>query len=222
MNTTPYPMPFTRVELCVIRLSETGLEVLLARREQAPEKGKWALPGGVLRIDLDDDLESAVQRVAQERIGTRVPYLRLQTVTGGKLRDPRAPWTLSIAYRAMTRTGSLEAVPGKRIEALRWSAADAAVADGRLAFDHARVIRDAVADIRAEIQDLNIPFELLPVQFSLAELQRECEAILGRALDKSSFRRRLAERDYVEPVEGEFRVAAHRPAQLYRRRQAPD
>lgn len=218
MSATTYPMPFTRVELCVIRLSETGLEVLLARREQAPEKGKWALPGGVLRIDLDDDLESAAQRIAMERIGTHVPYLRLQTVAGGKLRDPRASWTLGIAYRAMTRVGWLKAVPGKRVEALRWADADEAAADTNLAFDHARVIRDAVASIRAEIQDLKIPFELLPPQFSLAELQRECEAVLGRPLDKSSFRRRLADRDTVEPVVGEFRVAAHRPAQLYRSR----
>jgi 8-oxo-dGTP diphosphatase len=112
-------------------------------------------------------------------------------------------------------------VPGKRVEALHWSDADEAAAGMSLAFDHARVIRDAIADIRAEIEDLNIPFELLPPQFSLAELQRECEAILGRPLDKSSFRRRLAERDYVEQVPGEFRVAAHRPAQLYRTRKSP-
>lgn len=202
-----------------MRLGEDGLEVLLGRREQAPERGKWALPGGVLRIDLDDDLEGAAQRVAMERIGAHVPYLHLQAATGGKGRDPRSPWTLSIAYRGLVRADDLHASPGKRVAALRWTSADhAATAD--LAFDHASLIGAAVADVREEVEELDLPFEMLPQAFTLAELQRACELILSRPLDKSSFRRRLADRDCVEPVVGEFTTAAHRPAQVYRAKHA--
>lgn len=211
----------TRVELCVLRLSDGGLQVLLARREAAPAKGQWALPGGVLRIDLDDDLEQAAQRVAQERLGAKMPYLRVQTATGGKGRDPRAPWTLAVVHRALVREEALQATPGKRVEALRWTPVDEASADASLAFDHARIIGAAVADIRDEVGDLDLPFELLPPEFTLAELQRECEAILGRPLDKSSFRRRLDDAGIVEPIAGLFRTAAHRPAQVYRGRVAP-
>src|SRR4051794_23723634 len=109
MSNKTYPMPFTRLELCVFALLDSGLAVLQVRREEAPAKGKWALPGGVLRIDLDADLEGAAQRVAAERLGTQVPYLRLQTAVGGKSRDPRSPWTLSIAYRATVRADALAA-----------------------------------------------------------------------------------------------------------------
>jgi 8-oxo-dGTP diphosphatase len=49
-------------------------------------------------------------------------------------------------------------------------------------------------------------------------LQGLCEAILGQQLDKSSFRRRLEERKLLEPVPGEMRKGAFRPAQVYRRR----
>jgi hypothetical protein len=60
----------------------------------------------------------------------------------------------------------------------------------------------------------------LPETFTLGELQLTCEQILGRGLDKSSFRRKLAERELVEAVEGEMRGGANRPAQVYRLRDA--
>ncbi len=220
MNNTRYPMPFTRVELCIFAFAAEELAVLQVRREAAPAKGKWALPGGVLRIDLDQDLEGAAQRIATERLGTRVPCLRLQTAVGGKARDPRSPWTLSIAYRGAVLAESLAVSPGKRVEALRWAVADAAAADTSLAFDHSHIIAAALEDLRGEVENLELPWDLLPAEFTLADLQRYCEAVLGRPLDKSSFRRRLADRDCVEPVPGRLHGAAHRPAQVYRGRAA--
>ncbi len=57
---------------------ESEMSVLLGKREEEPSKGKWAMPGGVLRIDLDKTLEEAAQRVSEERIGVRLPYLKQQ------------------------------------------------------------------------------------------------------------------------------------------------
>jgi hypothetical protein len=71
---------------------------------------------------------------------------------------------------------------------------------------------------RHEIDVLELPLQLLPTQFTLGDLQAVCEEVLGRPLDKSSFRRRLADRDLVEPVEGAQRIGPFRPAQLYSRR----
>jgi len=56
----------------------------------------------------------------------------------------------------------------------------------------------------------------LPEQFTLGELQAACEVILCHRLDKSSFRRRIDDRAIIEPVLGEMRVGAFRPAQLFR------
>lgn len=211
-------MPFTRLELAVLTVADGRLAVLLGRRAEPPQQGKWALPGGVLRIDLDQDLEAAAQRVAIERLNVPVPFLRQLRATGGALRDPRAPWTLSIAYRALVPIAALAPVPGKRLAALKWVAADAAAADSSLAFDHANLIRIAVEVTRAEIERLDLPYGFLPDRFTLGELQASCEAILGRHLDKSSFRRRLDERNVLEPLHGEMRTGAFRPAQLYRKR----
>ena len=215
---TRHAMPFTRIELVVLTVVDGRLAVLLGHRAEAPHKGKWALPGGVLRIDLDRDLEAAAQRVSEERTGQAVPFLRQLLATGGPERDPRAPWALSIVYRALLPSEAFTPSPGKRLDALAWRPADEAATDLRLAFDHADLIRVAIETTRAEIERLDLPYGFLPDRFTLGELQASCEAILGRRLDKSSFRRRLDERNLLAPVPGEMRTGAFRPAQLYSKR----
>jgi len=213
-----HAMPFTRIELVVLTVVDGRLAVLLGRRAEEPHKGKWALPGGVLRIDRDRDLEAAAQRVAEERTGQSVPFLRQLLATGGPERDPRARWALSIVYRALLPAEAFTPSPGKRLDALVWRDADDAATDRRLAFDHADLIRSAIDTTRAEIERLDLPYGFLPNRFTLGELQASCEAILGRPLDKSSFRRRLDERKLLAPVPGEMRTGAFRPAQLFSKR----
>lgn len=215
-----YRMPFTRVEIAVMSLIDGRLHVLLARREKEPHAGKWALPGGVLRIDLDRSLDAAAQRVMQERLGAAMPFLRQLTTVGGPARDPRAPWTLSVVYRALVPTGAFAPEAGKRVEALDWRAIENAATDKSLAFDHAALVADAARITRSEIESLQLPFGFLPEHFTLSELQETCGQLLGRPLDKSSFRRRLAERHLLEPVEGAMKTGAFRPAQLYRQKRS--
>ena len=211
-------MPFTRIELVIMSIVGGSLTVLLGKRAETPHKGRWALPGGVVRIDLDKDLEAAAQRVAGERLGVTLPYLRQLLAVGSKTRDSRAPWALSIVYRALIPVEAINPQAGKRIEAIRWGKIDDAMNDAKLGFDHADLIRSAAEATRAEVERLDLPFGFLPDAFTLGELQACCEAILGRNLDKSSFRRRLDDRELLEPVPGEMRTGAFRPAQLYRKR----
>lgn len=211
-----HPMPFTRLEINALSLIDGELQVLLARRAEAPHAGKWALPGGVLRIDVDTSLDAAAQRVMRERLGLGLPFLRQLCAVGGPTRDPRAPWALSIVYRALVQAEKVKPLAGKRIEALAWRPVDDAIADPGLAFDHALLVSQAVDSSRAEIERLELPVGFLPDQFTLGELQSTCEQLLGRRLDKSSFRRKLADRQLVEPVEGAMKTGANRPAQIYR------
>jgi 8-oxo-dGTP diphosphatase len=213
-----HPMPFTRLEIAVLGLVGGALHVLLARRAEAPYAGKWALPGGALRIDLDRSLDEAASRVMKERLGLELPYLRQLCAVGGPTRDPRAPWALSVVYRALVPAGAFEPSAGKRVEALAWRPVEVAIADGGLAFDHAALIGQAVGITRAEVEALELPLGFLPETFTLGELQSTCEQLLGRRLDKSSFRRRLGDRDLVEPVPGAMRGGAFRPAQLHRQK----
>ena len=213
-----YPMPFTRVEIAIQSLVQGQLCTLLVRRKEAPHKGFWAMPGGVVRIDLDKDLEEAAQRVTQERLGVRLPYLKQLTAVGSQTRDPRSPWALSVVYRALIPFASIEPRPGKRVEELRWLSVNEFDIDQKLAFDHQDLICSAIAATRMETDELQLPTGFLPATFTLTELQSLCEQLGGRSLDKSSFRRKLRDRQLVEPVEGEFVRGANRPALLYRLR----
>lgn len=218
LHATPpqYPMPFVRLELVVLAVKDGQLQVLLSHRKEAPYKGKWGLPGGVLRIDLDASLEAAAQRVAQERLSRPLPNLGQVAAVGGAKRDPRAPWAMSVVYRSMVPP-DLETEPGKRVQALTWRPTEDAIADENLAFDHAALVARAVEAARREVRELRYPAGWMPEEFTLGELQAVSEAVLGEALDKVTFRRRVDVAGVLVPVEGKMRTGgAHRPAQLMR------
>jgi ADP-ribose pyrophosphatase YjhB (NUDIX family) len=211
-----HTMPFVRIELVVMAIDGDTLKVLRARRSSEPFLGAWALPGGVLRIDKDENLDQACQRTARERLGVELPGAVQLCAVGGPGRDPRAPWTLSVIYRCTVAINSLGAVAGKRIEELAWVGLDKAAADRKMAFDHAALIRSAGEALKAEVDDLRFPPGLLGERFTLTELQVASEVVLGRPLDKSSFRRRIDAAGIVEAVPGEMRTGAFRPAQVFR------
>jgi len=83
-------------------------------------------------------------------------------------------------------------------------------------FDHRRILATAIGRIRGKIKYRPVIFELLPDEFTLYELQRTVEAILGPHLHKQNFRRLVETGGLVEPT-GDVRTATGgRPARLYR------
>jgi hypothetical protein len=82
--------------------------------------------------------------------------------------------------------------------------------------DHAGVLARAIGDLRRSVKCQPVVFELMPEQFTLFELQKTVQAILGPNLHKQNFRRLVETGGLVEPT-GEFRLrTGGRPAQLYR------
>ena len=215
ISTKNHPMPFVRLEFVVFSIVNNGLCALLAKRTEEPYSGQWALPGDSLRIDLDQTLYDGAQRVMQERLGITLACLEQLCAVGGAKRDPRAPWALSVVYLTLVSVESVQASAGKRIEALVWRPVDKAIADP-LAFDHAELIGRAVTITRDQVEEMVLPRGLLEDNFTLSELQLTCEQVIGRPIDKSSFRRKLSDKKLVEPVEGAMRGGAFRPAQLFR------
>lgn len=213
--TKQHPMPFVRVELVVLCVVGDRLHVLLSHREGAPYKGKWGLPGGVLRIDLDGSLEAAAQRVAQERLNMSLPNLDQVAAVGGADRDPRAPWAMSVVYRSLVQA-DLGATPGKRVQALAWRNVTDVMQAPDLAFDHASLVAKAVEETRREVRELRFQTGWLPEEFTLSELQALSEAVLAGPLDKVTFRRRIVASGCAFALEGKMKMSgAHRPAQLY-------
>jgi len=84
-----------------------------------------------------------------------------------------------------------------------------------LAFDHRKIVECAHERIRGKLGYTNLGFELLPPKFTLSDLQGVHEAILGEALDKRNFRRKIAQQGIVKPAK-EWLKTGRKPAQLYR------
>jgi len=206
-----YPRAALAVDCVVFGLDEADLKVLLIQRKLTPFQHAWALPGGFVR--LDETLDEAAQRELKEEASVDDVYLEQLYTFAGASRDPRG-WSVSISYYALMPLSTLET---SHARAVRFVPVDEI---GQLPFDHSRIIDPAVRRLRDKSAYSSLPCYLLPSRFTLAELQTTYEQVMGEKLDKSSFRRKLSELAFLEPVRGELRSGAHRPAQVYRMRKA--
>lgn len=198
------------VDVVLLTLKDDALKVALLKREREPFKGVAALPGGFIHTGEDQDAQDAALRVLTAKTGIQVPYLEQLATFSGPARDPRG-WSISIAYYAL--------VPYDVIDQARHPDVKLASVDRRqpLPFDHKAIIDTAVARLRGKSQYSSLPCYLAGETFTLPQLQRIYEALMGEPINKVSFRRKMTEMDMLEPIEGRMEsVGAHRPAQLYR------
>jgi 8-oxo-dGTP diphosphatase len=215
MDEGTYPRPITTVDLAIFALAEEGLEVLTVQRAAEPFAGHWALPGGWIYVDQDEDLEAAARRILASKTGVQTPYLEQLQTFGTSARDPRG-WTVSVAYVALLSAHDARECKRSGQTDVVWRKVDGDAVATPLAFDHADILTAALSRVRSKVEYSTLPVHLLPRAFTLGELQSVYERILGRKLDKSAFRKRVAEADFVEPMVGEMRRASNRPAQLFR------
>ena len=204
--------PLVSVDIALFSVDLGALRVLLVRRAVEPQKHRWALPGAVLNPDRDADLESTARRALREKLKLEIACLEQVSTFSGPHRDERG-WSIAVLFYALLPRDQLEAVVGNKIEALEWF--DARAPGHDLAFDHGLQLDCAVQVLRDKVARHGLPVHLLPTRFTLTELQNTCEAILGHALDKSVFRRRLKSSVDLLELGGEFVTGPQRPAQLF-------
>jgi ADP-ribose pyrophosphatase YjhB (NUDIX family) len=205
--------PLLLVNVALLSVVDARLRVLLVRRAEPPERGRWALPGGALEPDVDSDLDTAVRRVLRSLIDIDVTHLDQVRTFGGTRRDPRG-WSISVSFYALLPSDLGHVLAGGNVAAMKWD--DAAQLGHRLAFDHDAQLGAALKVLRDKVERHALPLHLLPERFKLSALQRTCEAIVDRSIDKGVFRRRLKGSPDLVQVHGEFEVGRQRPAQLYR------
>jgi 8-oxo-dGTP diphosphatase len=192
----------------MITLRDETLQVLLIKRNLAPFRGRWAIPGGFVHID--EALEIAARRELHEETGVSEGYLEQLYTFGEPGRDPRGR-VISVAYIALV-PAPLAVVAGSDAREARWWPLPNLPA---LAFDHDKILHYALTRLRYKIEYSAVGFRLLPAQFTLTELQKAYEIILGEPLDKRNFRRRIIEAQVIEPTD-DVRSGEGRPARLYR------
>ena len=210
-----YQSPLVTVDVVILTLRDGKLQLLLMKRASKPFRGVWALPGGYIHPEEDADLEAAARRILLAKAGIETPYMEQLQAFGNAQRDPRG-WTATFAYFALIASDSLSLRRGSNAEEVAWWDVNEHGVEPTLAFDHAHIAASAVKRLRSKVEYTSLPVHLLPKKFTLPDLQRVYEQILGRRMDKSAFRKRMAEADFLEPVPGEVRAASNRPAQIYR------
>ncbi len=77
------------------------------------------------------------------------------------------------------------------------------------------ILADGLEALRTELRSNPIGFELLPSKFTLSQLQKLYEVILGVTLDKRNFRKKVTNMPYVIPINEKERGVSHKPARYY-------
>jgi len=201
-----YPQPLVMVDTALFTILNEGLCLILAHRQEPPELGRLALPGGFVHVQEDANTEDAARRVIRAKIGFDAPYLEQLYTFSGPNRDSRG-WSISVAYYALVpaalldQTQVAETHPVKNLR--------------KLPFDHDQIVAKALERLHSKSTYSSLPAFLLPDVFTLNDLHVIYQQTQGVQLDKASFRHKIMEQDIIEPIPGSFRTGAHRPAQLY-------
>jgi len=212
-----FPAFAVTVDVVILTMSEGTLHMLLVRRGEAPFQGMWAIPGGFKRPP--ETLDEAARRELVEETGVDVPSLLTQFgAYGDPERDPRMN-VVTVAYLAVIRDVGAVVAGTDAADAALVPVSD--VLKGRidLAFDHLRIVRDAIERVRIELEVSGIATAFVGTTFTLAELRAVYEAIWGVQLDAANFRRSIVSEDgWVIPTGRRARPgsAGGRPAELYR------
>jgi 8-oxo-dGTP diphosphatase len=196
------------VDCVIFGFDEHELKVLLIRSDLDEYKNKWTLLGDLVRNDEDPD--KAAYRVLQNRTGLKNVYLE-QVHTFGKPHRHPAGRVVTIAYYSLVNVE--KCILTTQAHELHWHS----VKDIRqLAFDHKQIFDTCFQRLQSAILDRHVGFNLLPSKFSLRKLQGVYEAILGTALDRRNFRKKILAMDILEDLDEIETDVPHRPGKLYR------
>ena len=168
------------VDIVVLTVRHGQLGVLLVRRGGHPQRGRWALPGGF--VNADETLDEAARRELVEETGVSAAHVEQLGAYGDPGRGP-------------AHAGDIGGLPGVRArprppragsdaaDARVWTVAD--IADGpELAFDHGRILTDAVERARAKLEYTGLAVGFLDEPFTIADLRRVYEAVWGVRLPR--------------------------------------
>ncbi|MCQ2345487.1 MAG: NUDIX hydrolase [Paludibacteraceae bacterium] len=202
-----YPRAALTADNVIFGFDGQDLHILLVRRGVEPYKGKWALPGGFLR--MNETIEECASRELKEETTLSNVYMKPVGVYSDLDRDPRGRIITSAFYALVRLT---EVKGGDDADEALWVPLTQVPA---LAFDHDRILRDARQRLKEDIHFRPVGFQLLPEKFTMPQLQRLYEAILDVHFDRRNFMKKMLSVDILENT-GEFEeVHGHRAAAYY-------
>jgi 8-oxo-dGTP diphosphatase len=216
-------IPYLSVDCIIFGFHENQLRVLLVRWKNTNE---WSLPGGF--IHRNESVDQAVQRVLEERTGLKDIYLQqFHTFGSAERYDVQDTWkrmnlpvdqyrwtsrTISIGYYALVDFSKVTPTPDFLTEACQWW--DVTAVPGLL-FDHNAIMESALKTLRLQLNWQPVVYNLLPGTFTMPELQRLYETILGRSLDPRNFQKKILSLGILDRQKERRKGGAHRSPYLY-------
>jgi 8-oxo-dGTP diphosphatase len=219
----PLMRPLVAVDAVALTVDGETLKVGLVRRDEEPYDGWWVLPGGF--VGEDETLGAAVERVLRDKAGLEADYIEQLYTFGDPGRDPRDR-VISVAHLCVCRPERFARAAESMIIAevvVPWegeTGGPALVQKGGqpepMGFDHEAILGLAILRIRGKLPYSRLGFSFLADSFTLAQARTVYEVLLGRRLNKDSFRRTLLQRHDLVPTGERQGDVGHRPAELYR------
>ena len=204
-----YPKVLVAVDCIIFGFDEGQLRILVGKRQMDPGRGEWSLYGGF--VNTDESIDEAANRVILELTGLRNLYIRQVGAFGRVDRDP-GERVISIAYYALINVKDYDKALREQHN-LEWVNIQYMPT---LYSDHNEMVRRARKMMRQKISSEPIGFNLLPNLFTLTQLQKLYEAVMGEEVDKRNFRKRIKEMDFIEKTELIDKESSKRGASLYR------
>ena len=181
-----YPLFAVTVDVAVLTIRHDALHVLLIERGGEPFLGALALPGGF--VQPDENLDQAAARELAEETGLHAGAWHLEQLAsyGAPGRDPRMR-VVTVAYLAicaelpaLRHGGDAAAAALTPVEEIERGAV-------RLAFDHERIVKDAVERTRSRLEYTALAAKFCPPALTIGQLRRVYEAVWGARLDPGNF-----------------------------------
>jgi 8-oxo-dGTP diphosphatase len=219
-----YYLRHLSIDNVIFGFHDNELKVLLL---QWKESGRWCLPGGF--ILHDEAVESAAIRILQSRTGLKNIYLNQFHTFGDPQRDrgnhgiQQPKWMktkswfmerfISIGYWALVDFSQVIPKPDEFSASCTWWDVGKIP---ELILDHNVILDKALKSLRSNLNEYPVGKDLLPQKFTMPELQRLYETILGKALDRRNFQKKILSMDLVDRLVERKTGGAHKAPYLYR------
>lgn len=191
---TEFPRPNVAVDIAVLTVgpalsgeaADQHLSVVLQRATDS----QLSLPGRFIREGRT--VEQTVEEVLTQKLGLRPTRVRpdLLEVFSEPGRDPRG-WTISIAYAVTLPAHEVSPSVG---ELAPVDATGKLVSGETLKYDHEQIVCVSVRRMQERYERAPDPDGLLAPPFTMSQLRRVHEIVLGEPLRKDTFNRRMKDR----------------------------
>ena len=187
------------------------IKVLLVKRTNEPYKDFWALPSGALYNN--ELLVTGAKRELKEKTGLVNIDLEFGTVFDDLDRSELLRM-IGISFIGVINIDGIEL----QKETLKTSSADFFDINSlpTLAYDHNEVIGKSIEMLKDKVLESSILRGLLPMEFTLPELQKVYETLLGKNLDRRNFRKKLLNDGIIEDIHKDALFNGKKPAKMYR------